>query len=320
MQNRWWISLAIGLAATGWLAGAAETNAVPEAAAGSPAAPAKAKMDPAATKVLHTLADAVHGMRTLKCDVTLLMTTEMEGMKQEITATYAFAMERPNRLALRHVRGMAGNTVVCDGQRLVIYAGVVNQYEDKPAPKGFESLFQVSGPMSGNMLFLDNLLRDDIYAAIMEGVNQVSYAGKEVVESQECHRLKFSQDEFDWDLWVTTGEHPAVVRVLSDMSKSVSAGNEEVPVAKGMKMEVLNRFIGWQGDPELPADTFVFKAPEGAKKTETLFGEADEETGALPPNIEVKKMPEPTPEAAGTNAPGKTDQSGREAGENGKDL
>jgi len=323
MQKCLWMKLMLGVVVAGlWTrsTGAAETSAVPEAPARNDGAVVKPKVDPVAEKILHALAESVHGLQRLKCEVTLRMTTEMEGMKQEITSTYAFAMERPNKLVLRHVRGMAGNTVVCDGKRLVIYAGVVNQYEDKAAPKGFETLFQASGPMTGNMLFLDNLLRDDIYAAIMEGVNELTYAGKEQVEGQECHRLKFSQNEFDWDLWVTTGDHPAVIRVLSDMSKSVAAGNEEPSAAKGMKMEVLNRFSGWQGDPELSADTFVFKPPEGAKKTETLFGGEDEDPGILPPNIELKKLPEPLPEGTVTNALEKREKSGKDQAENGKDL
>ena len=323
MQNRWWIKLMLGVVVAGlWTrsAGAVNTNALSEAPAKSDAVAAKPKVDPAAEKVLRALAQSVRGMQRLKCEVSLLMTTEMEGMKQEITSTYAFAMERPNKLVLRHVRGMAGNTVVCDGKHLIIYAGVLNQFEEKPAPKGFETLFQASGPMTGNMLFLDNLLRDDIYAAIMEGVNEVKYAGKEQVEGQECHRLKFFQDEFDWDLWVATGDHPAVVRVLSDMSKSVASENEHLRAEKGMKMEVLNRFSGWQGDPDLPEDTFVFKVPEGASKTDTLFGGEEEEQGALPPNMDLKKMPEPAPEGPTTNAPEKHEKGGKEQGENGKDL
>jgi hypothetical protein len=279
--------------------------------AADPAAPADpkaektvvAKIDPTAEKVLKALADHIHGQKSFRCEVVLLMISEMEGMKQEITTTYSFAMERPNKLALRHVRGLAGNTVVCDGKQLVTFASALNRYEQQDAPKEFEKLFQGAGPMSGNMLFLDSLLRADVKAALLDGVSEVAYAGKEQIDGQDCERLKFTQEEFDWEMWVTVGESPVVLKVLSDMSKSFPAMSEQAPAVKGMKMTVLNRMSGWQLNPELSADTFIFKVPEGAKKTADLFEAEDDDLMDLPPNVEIKKLPEAPkgPEAA-TNA------------------
>ncbi|MEI6150077.1 MAG: DUF2092 domain-containing protein, partial [bacterium] len=263
-----------------------------------------AKIDPAVDKVLKALAENVQGLKRFRCDVNLLMTSEMEGMKQEITTTYSFAMERPNKLALRHVRGLAGNTIICDGKQLVTLASALNRYEQQDAPKDFEVLFQGAGPLAGSMLFLDSLLRADVRAAICEGVVEASYVGKEPMEGRECDRLKFSQEEFEWELWVTTGEKPVVLCVRSDMSKSFPAAGAQVPAGKGMKMTVLNRMSGWQLNPELPEDAFVFKAPEGAKKTASLFEGEDEEPLDLPVNVLIKHAPEAPkdPVVAATNA------------------
>jgi hypothetical protein len=158
---------------------------------------------------------------------------------------------------------------------------MVNRYSEGDAPATSEELFQGAGPMAGNMLFLDNLFRADVYAAIMEGVIEARYAGKEQVDGQECHHLKFIQDEFDWDLWVTTGAQPAVVKVWSDMTKGVVRANDEAPGMKGMRMVVVNRFSGWKTDAELPSNAFVFTPPAGARKVETLFGEDED----LPPDL-----------------------------------
>ena len=238
--------------------------------------------DPMVGKVLLALSTHLQSARHFRCDVSFLINSEMEGMKQEISATYALAAEKPNRLSLRYLKGMAGNTVVCNGKTLVTYATSLNRYEEKAAPKSFEQFSQGVGPMSGNMLFVDNLLRDDIYAAIMDGVVSASYAGREMVNGMDCDHLKFVQEQFDWEMWVTPGLNAVVVQVLNDMSKAVGSMAADGSTAKGMKMTVLNRFSNWVVDGELPADAFEFKPPAGARKAESLFEGEDEDSAMRP--------------------------------------
>lgn len=233
------------------------------------------KVDAKADKLLRAFCSHVQGLPRFACDVTLTMKTQSEGMKQEIETTYGFAMETPNKLALRHKKGMAGNTVISDGTTLYTCLGMVNRYEEKPAPKTLEDLFQ-SAPMAGNMLFLDNLLRKDVYAAIMEGVTQTKYGGRETVDGTECDRLDFVQEEFDWSMWITTGDTPTVVKVTTDMSKSMATARPDMPAMKSARMTVENRFEKWS-TAELAKDAFVFTPPEGAKKVASLFEGMDEE-------------------------------------------
>lgn len=303
MKTVVWIKRGFLMAAVGALAcqGMAE---LPAMAAQTSTNAGVVKTDPAAEKVLKALAENFQSLKQFRCDVSLLMTSEMEGMKQEINATYAFAMERPNKLALRHVRGLAGNTVISDGKQMITYAAALNRYEQQEAPKEFEMLFKDAGPMAGSMLFLDSLLRADVRAAIMEGVSEVSFVGRETMDGRECDRLKFVQEEFDWEVWITTGNQPVVLCVRSDMSKSFPAVGEPAPAIKGMKMTVLNRMSGWDFKLDPAAETFVFKVPAGAKKSASLFGAEDDELMDLPPNVEIRKIPEAVkpPDVAATNA------------------
>lgn len=249
--------------------------------------------DPQVGKVLMGLAAYLQSAKSFKCTVSLQVNTEMEGMKQEISAVYDLAAEKPNKLALRFVKGMAGNTVVCTGKKLYIYALSLNRYEERDAPKLVEQLAEGVGPMAGNMLFVDNLLVNDIYAAIMDGVASATYMGKERVEGIDCERVRFVQDQFDWDLWVSVGPKPVLIQVLSDMAKSFSGATGELPPPKGMKMMVLNRFAGWVVDGELPADTFDFAPPPGARKTESLFEGEDEKAADMPMPSAVKEKNDP---------------------------
>lgn len=246
--------------------------------------PAAPTPDPMVGKVLLALATHLQSASRFRCEVSFLINSEMEGMKQEISATYALAAEKPNRLALRFVKGMAGNTVVCNGSNLVTYAPSLNRYQESEAPKTFEQFSQGVGPLSGNMLFVDNLLRDDIYAAIMDGVIKAVYVGREMVDGVECDHVKFVQEQFDWEMWLTVGVKPVVVQVLNDMSKGLGAMTGEGSAPKGMRMTVLNRFAGWVVDGTLPPEVFEFKPPAGAHKADSLFEGDEEEPVGRPVN------------------------------------
>jgi hypothetical protein len=246
--------------------------------------------DPMVGKSLMALGSTLQSAKQFRCQVMFRINSEMEGMKQEISASYALAAERPNRLSLRFLKGMTGNTVVCDGKKIITYAAMLNRYEEKEAPKTFEQFSQGLGPMSGNILFVDNLLRDDIYAAIMDGVVKATYSGRTTLDGLPCDHLKFEQDQFDWELWVTTGLKPVVVQVVYDMAKSFTAAGGEAVPAKGMKMTVINRFSDWVLEGDMPAGTFEFTPPAGAHKAESLFEGEDEEFSDRP----VPAVPETT--------------------------
>lgn len=256
------------------------TNAPAGAGQETNQAPAKTEpsftADPVVGKVLMALAAHYQSATQFRCEVSFQINSEMEGMRQEISAAYALAVAKPNRFALRHLRGMAGNTVVCNGKTLVAYAALLNKYEEREAPASLQIFSQGVGAMSGNMLFVDNLLTDDIYAAIMEGVLKASYAGRETLGGMDCDHLKFVQDQFEWDLWVTPGPKPLVIQVLSDMSRGLGVTGSEGPLPPGMKMTILNRFSNWVVDGDLPGSVFEFKPPPGARKAGSLF-EMDEE-------------------------------------------
>ncbi len=256
------VAMVLGLTITGALAAGADAG--------------KPRIDAKGDAVLRAFCAYVQGLPRFTCDVTLIMKTESEGMRQEIETTYGFATEKPNKLALRYRKGMVGNTLVSDGTTLYTCLGMVNRYEAKPAPRTLDDLFQAM-PVAGNMLFLDNLLRKDVYGAIMEGVTQMDSAGRETVDGVECDRLAFKQDDFDWDLWITTGDAPTVVKVRTDVSKSMAAMRADMPGMKSARMTVENRFEKWTAPAELPAEAFAFTPPEGAKKVASLLEGMDEE-------------------------------------------
>jgi hypothetical protein len=100
------------------------------------------------------------------------------------------------------------------------------------------------------------LLTDDPGETLMFGVNTAVYAGIERIDDLPAHYLKFTQDDFDWELWVAVEGKPLVLKMRSTFA--------------GGTVGIVERYTNWQIDASAPEGTFTFKPPEGAKRVERL--------------------------------------------------
>ena len=68
--------------------------------------------------------------------------------------------------------------------------------------------------------------------------------------------MKFSQDGFDWELWVAADGKPIVLKMIR---------TGEGPDGKITTTET---YKNWKLDGAMNKDTFTFSAPSGAKKVD----------------------------------------------------
>ena len=133
-----------------------------------------------------------------------------------------YDIERPNRLSLKTEfdgDSAKGPDVIADGEKLTVSRqgsqGVhPGRYADRASPKSGIRLLQL-GPAMAGMLF-GNVLAEDPSDLLMQGVNSCSYVGKDKVDGTEVHRMKFSQDGFDWELWVAAEGKPYILRMIQN--------------------------------------------------------------------------------------------------------
>ena len=107
--------------------------------------------------------------------------------------------------------------------------------------------FGVSMPMA-------DLLSGNPYEVLTRNVKSGRYAGLEEAGDAEYHHLVFTQDNIDWQVWLTTDD-------ATRLHKMVIA-YKNMPSVPRYTLRVENAtFVS-----EIAPDTFVFTPPAGAEK------------------------------------------------------
>ena len=233
------------------------------------AAPLRAedKLDKKVVELCKKVGDLYKSAKTLHTEGTLAAKVDNNGEKQDINVSAVFDVERPSHFSLKTLFNgdpKKGPDVISDGKTLTIYRKALQQYVQEDAPKDVNELggrlLQV-GPVTVGMLF-PNVLSEDPADTLMQGVNSCSYVGLDKVDGTSAHHMKFSQDQFNWELWVAAEGKPFVLR----MSRSVDGDS--------VKMTASETYKNWTVDAPAGKDAFTFAPPKDAKKVEE-FKEAN---------------------------------------------
>jgi hypothetical protein len=105
-------------------------------------------------------------------------------------------------------------------------------------------------------ILIPNLLNDDPGDSLLQGVNSCSYVGLDKVDGTSAHHMKFSQDQFDWEMWVAAEGKPFVLR----MSQSVDGPNAKTRFTETYKNSTVDAPAG--------KDAFTFAPPKDAAKVD----------------------------------------------------
>jgi len=244
-------------------------------------APGDAKLDRKSEDILRQTADFYKNAKSLSVDLSFKTVVQAPGIRREMWADYNVLVERPNKAAFILQDGM-GLTLVSDGKTQTTYVPPMNRFTKKDAPANLNALVS-QDEMSlidrsvGNMLFINNLLKDNPLAAIQEQITSSEYIGEEMLNNIPAHHLKLSQLGMKWDVWIRRGNQPVVLKIQSDMSGMVA---EAMPQLKDAKMEMFVDFKNWNLNQDIPDAKFAFLPPPDATKVASLF-EGEEEHSKL---------------------------------------
>jgi len=219
------------------------------------------KLDKKTVEIVKRTGDLYKNAKAVHADGTVVTSIDNEGKKREIKVTLVYDSERPNRLSLKtKLDGDAkkGPDVLSDGKKLTIYRKALKQYVQEDAPDSAGEvgmrLLQV-GPGTVGMVFA-HVLADDPADLLMQGVNSCSYVGLDKVDGTPAHHMKFSQDQFEWEMWVAAEGKPYILQMLR-----IAEGDNG-------KVRTTETYKNWKLDAAPGKQAFTFVPPNDAKKVD----------------------------------------------------
>ena len=216
----------------------------------------KAKVDPKADGLLRAMSTTLAGMKSFRFDSSqVLEVVTKDGQKIQGLAETSVAVQRPNKLRVDRMGPLGGGSIYYDGKTFTFYGKRDNMYATAPAPDNLDAMVD----FARDKLSIDapgaDLLYGDTYTVLMEDVVSGQYLGEEMVADRKCHHLAYRGNETDWQIWIEDGAKALPCRFVIT-SKKVKASPQFTVATSNWKEE------------KLDADSFVFKAPDGATKIE----------------------------------------------------
>jgi hypothetical protein len=219
------------------------------------------KLDEKVVGIVKKTGELYKNAKAFHAEADIVSNIDNGGEKREIKVKAVYDIERPNHLSLKtEVDGDSakGPDVIADGKKLIIHRKSRKQYVEEDSPEGLPAiglgLLQIGTGMTG-MMFA-NVLADDPGDALMQGVTSCSYVGKDKVDGTPVDRMKFSQEGFDWELWVATEGKPYILRMI------------QIAEGPGGKSTTTETYKNWKLDGEFAKDTFKFSAPKDSAKVD----------------------------------------------------
>ena len=178
------------------------------------------KLDKKVLEIVKQTGDLYKDAKSIHAEGTFDTKISGQGDDQEIKVEAIYEVARPFNLSLKtKVGGDAkkGPEVIADGKKAVLYAKTAKEYME---PEQLKTLPELGLAMLGlnstytGMLF-GNILGENPGDLLMEGVTDCSYVGLEKVNGTPVHRMKFTQPQFEWEMWVASEGKPYVMRFIS---------------------------------------------------------------------------------------------------------
>jgi hypothetical protein len=221
----------------------------------------KELLDHKALDVLKTVGALFKDSKSFHCDVDIDTNLTDGDKKQHFQVRTTIEYQKPDRLAM-HCRNATNKNaavdVVSDGKKYCLYLQRFHQYIENPSPKVPDDLGRELSRLNtyNTGLIAPNVINRDPYEALLAGVAECSYAGREQLGGTAVHHLKFVQPGLDWEVWVAAEGKPFVLKAATSTSSD------------DRKVITTETYRGWRLDEAAGKDTFKFEAPAGAKKVE----------------------------------------------------
>lgn len=208
-----------------------------------------------AGRILKAMSDFIASQKTIAmtfdADIEVI-TPDLQ--KLQFTNSGTVLLSRPDKLRATRTGGYSAVELVFDGKTVSALNKDENVFAQIQAPGSIDQLLaKLRGDYSVTAPGADLLLAN-VFDDLMDDVIDAKHIGVGVIDGVECAHLAFRTSEVDWQIWVELGARP-IPRKYVITSKSVAAAPQYTL-----------RIKEWRADAQISADSFTFKAPQGAKE------------------------------------------------------
>ena len=222
--------------------------------------PAKTKtkepdaIDPLALKVLKAVIDPI--MEAKDFEFHALVAEEHLGTNNQVITKFRvehITMARPDKLKVEVKR--AGNDLefYLGNGKATLYSPQKKLFTTVAAPTTIDAALKKLSEKDISFVF-SNLLESDPYKSLITGVKSAYVIGQTKILEETVHQLAFTDANSDWQVWVTGGDNPRLLRA------------EIVDRSTPERLRTNVTFLDWNFTPTIQEGTFAFQKPDDAKQ------------------------------------------------------
>ena len=257
--------------------------------------PAADNLNPQALRIIKEFSGTLTQAKTIEVTISTKSHVQLPGVDQQMDSVSAAEVVKPDKIAVRTLRGSTGVEVVSDGKTINIYLPSMKKYSSAAFADGLQEATMLSSTLTGGFDLLSLLRGDSPYDVLMAGVEKATFLGEEDVGGAKLAHVRMEQPDMDWDAWFDLSRKAALRQLRPDMTKTINklAAQDADPdgFLKKVKYETVIGFDGWAFDKPIPDKTFVFTPPAGAEKVTSLIPRPEQEAEDAPSPLLGKPAP-----------------------------
>ncbi len=213
-------------------------------------------IEPEAIELLRAATGNLAAAKTFRMRSTVEFDSAQEnGQHIEFGASRNILVERPNkaRIATRHRDGWQ-TELVLDGERLWYYTPEDNAYGSASQPGDVGVSLEWVARELGVPQPLADLLATDPYREFAEGLTSATIVGESEIDGVACLHAAYRNDVGDLQLWISQADDAQIQRLIITY--------RDEPGRPQFRADL----VGFDPNPEIGADTFVFAPPKDAER------------------------------------------------------
>jgi len=167
------------------------------------------RVDPVANTALQRMGAVLAGAEQFT--VTNVFTSDevvSTGEIVQLEGTVEIALRRPDGLRASVSGDYGLKHYFYDGKKMVFADRQSNTHAEAAVPSTIDAAMDTMWASYGVKIPLVDFISSDPYATLMAHVESGFYAGLHQVNGVPCHHLVFTQEEIDWQIWISDGALP----------------------------------------------------------------------------------------------------------------